>query len=80
MRSAVVCSTSKTNKKKKALMLHEELIRPWQTGVKRSAPEVGMILRPLRHLFPVDSARVRKHAEFQGAQTVASGVLQPSPV
>lgn len=38
-----------------------------------------MILWPCHHLFPVDSARVRKHAVFQGAQTVSSGLLQPSP-
>lgn len=38
-----------------------------------------MILWPYHHLFPVDSARVRKHAVFQGAQTVASRLLQPSP-
>lgn len=38
-----------------------------------------MILWPDHHLFPVDSVKVRKRAVFQGAQTVASRLLQPSP-
>lgn len=71
----LICSTSEN--KKNPLMLHEELLLPWQTAVKCSALEVGRILRPLRHLSTVDRARVRKHAAFPEVQTEASGVLQP---